>query len=187
MYSVCNQDRGYIWKPLSQSNMESLLSFPRVWIRRTLSLSVNVLLSSVATFCPHFLFTENSFDFWYDSGKTFAKWAKSFDSFVERPVSKYMLITHAIFLRGSTANGVWVGLYVWASKWWMNFCFLEDYTICYSTYPPSTSTSWNEGWAFMKGLRYSPLHVTEFCGEMQGKFKVGLARLIIYSAKLSFR
>ena len=23
------------------------------------------------------------------------------------------------------------------------------------------------------------LHVTEFCGEMQGKFKVGLARLII--------
>ena len=31
----------------------------------------------------------------------------------------------------------------------------------------------------MKGLRYSPLHVTEFCGEMQGKFKVGLARLII--------
>ena len=35
----------------------------------------------------------------------------------------------------------------------------------------------------MKGLRYSPLHVTEFCGpqnsEMQGKFKVGLAQLII--------
>ena len=31
----------------------------------------------------------------------------------------------------------------------------------------------------MTGLRYSPLHVTEFCGEMQGKFKVGLARLII--------
>ena len=30
----------------------------------------------------------------------------------------------------------------------------------------------------MTGLRYSPLHVTEFCGEMQGKFKVGLARLI---------
>ena len=30
----------------------------------------------------------------------------------------------------------------------------------------------------MKRLRYSPLHVTEFCGEMQGKFKVGLARLI---------
>ena len=29
----------------------------------------------------------------------------------------------------------------------------------------------------MKGLRYSPLHMTEFCGEMQGKFKVGLARL----------
>ena len=31
----------------------------------------------------------------------------------------------------------------------------------------------------MTGLRYSPLHVTEFCGEMQGKFKVGLARLKI--------
>ena len=30
----------------------------------------------------------------------------------------------------------------------------------------------------MTGLRCSPLHVTEFCGEMQGKFKVGLARLI---------
>ena len=30
----------------------------------------------------------------------------------------------------------------------------------------------------MTDLRYSPLHVTEFCGEMQGKFKVGLARLI---------
>ena len=30
----------------------------------------------------------------------------------------------------------------------------------------------------MTGLRYSPLHVTEFCGEMQGKFKVSLARLI---------
>ena len=29
----------------------------------------------------------------------------------------------------------------------------------------------------MTGLRYSPLHVTEFCGEMQGKFKVGLTRL----------
>ena len=29
----------------------------------------------------------------------------------------------------------------------------------------------------MTGLRYSPLHVTEFCGEMQGKFRVGLARL----------
>ena len=29
----------------------------------------------------------------------------------------------------------------------------------------------------MKGLRYPPLHVTEFCGEIQGKFKVGLARL----------
>ena len=28
------------------------------------------------------------------------------------------------------------------------------------------------------GLRYSPLHVTEFCGEMQSKFKVGLARLM---------
>ena len=57
------------------------IRFPGVWIRRTLSLSVNVLLSSVTTFCPHFLFTENSFDFWYDSGKTFAKYAKSFDSF----------------------------------------------------------------------------------------------------------
>ena len=46
-----------------------------------LSLSVNVLLSAVATFCLFFLFTENSFDFWYDSGTIFAKSAKSFDSF----------------------------------------------------------------------------------------------------------
>ena len=30
----------------------------------------------------------------------------------------------------------------------------------------------------MKGLRYSPLHMTELCGEMQGKFKVGHTRLI---------
>ena len=30
----------------------------------------------------------------------------------------------------------------------------------------------------MTGLRYSPLHVTELCGEMHGKFKVGRARLI---------
>ena len=50
-------------------------------MRLILSLSVNVLLSSEATFCLHFLFTENSFDFWYDSGKTSAKPAKSFDSF----------------------------------------------------------------------------------------------------------
>ena len=34
----------------------------------------------------------------------------------------------------------------------------------------------------MTGLRYSPLHVTEFCGEMQGKFKVGSARLIMSKA-----
>ena len=32
----------------------------------------------------------------------------------------------------------------------------------------------------MRGLRYSPMRVTEFCGEMQGKFKVGLVRLIIH-------
>ena len=32
----------------------------------------------------------------------------------------------------------------------------------------------------MTGLRYSPLHVTELCGEMQGNFKVGCARLIIH-------
>ena len=29
----------------------------------------------------------------------------------------------------------------------------------------------------MTDLRYSPLHVTELCGEMQGKFIVGRARL----------
>ena len=43
--------------------------------------------------------------------------------------------------------------------------------------PFSASTSRKDGWAFMTGLRYSPLHVTELCGEMLGKFKVGRARL----------
>ena len=38
----------------------------------------------------------------------------------------------------------------------------------------------------MTGLRYSPLHVTEFCGEMQGKFKVGCARLIEVHEKKSW-
>ena len=55
-------------------------------------------------------------------------------------------------------------------------------TIGYKTYsflsPFSASTSWKEDRAFMTGLRYSPLHVTELCGEMQGNFKVGYARLI---------
>ena len=37
---------------------------------------------------------------------------------------------------------------------------------------------------FMTGLRYSPLHVTELCGEMQGNFKVGCARLITFSFQL---
>ena len=139
--------------------MASLLSFPIVWIRRTLSLSVNVLLSSVATFCPHFLFTENpdwELIWFLISAKSTKSWF--FFEFVERPVSKYMLITHAILLGGSSVNGVLV-------------CMFErrkDYTICYRL----------RHRGMIKGLRYSPLHVTEFCGEMQGKFKVGLARLI---------
>ena len=56
------------------STVASLLSFPRVSSQGTLSLSANALLS----LCPHFLFTGNSFDFWFDSSETFAK---SFDSF----------------------------------------------------------------------------------------------------------
>ena len=64
-----------------------------------IDVTVNVLLSSVATFCVLFLFSENSFDFWYDSGKTFAKSAKSFDffcylEFAERPVSKWEMYAH---------------------------------------------------------------------------------------------
>ena len=95
-------------------------------MRCTLSLSVNVLLSSVATFCLNFLFTENHLI----SGMILVRpslnplnhliilllilssWNDLF--------SKYMLITHAIFLSGSTVNGVW-------------FCMFErrkDYTIC---------------------------------------------------------
>ena len=38
----------------------------------------------------------------------------------------------------------------------------------------------------MTGLRYSPLHVTELCGEMQGNFKVGCARLISCSITFKF-
>ena len=66
---LSNQDRRYITGPtfmtikltfiLTLNKRASLLSFPRVWIWRTLSLSVNVLLSSVATFCLFFLFFEN--------------------------------------------------------------------------------------------------------------------------------
>ena len=51
------------------SNVAPLLSFPRVSSRGTLSLSANALLS----LCPHFLFTGNSFDFWFDSSETFAE------------------------------------------------------------------------------------------------------------------
>ena len=38
----------------------------------------------------------------------------------------------------------------------------------------------------MTGLWYSPLHVTELCGEMQGNFKVGCARLIKCKICLGF-
>ena len=55
-----------------------------------------------------------------------------------------------------------VGLYVWAKKRLHHLLTLRHRL---------------KGWAFMRGLRYSPLHVTEFCGEMQGKFKVSLALL----------
>ena len=61
--------------------------FPTVWSRYTMSLSapktlVNVLLSSVVTLSPHFLFIDNShksFDFWFGFTETFTK--RSFDSF----------------------------------------------------------------------------------------------------------
>ena len=36
-------------------------------------------------------------------------------------------------------------------------------SVCLSV---ETSTSWKEGWAFITGLRYSPLHVTELCREI---------------------
>ena len=151
--------------------MASLLSFPRVWIRCTLSLSVNILLSSVATFCLYFLFTENSFDFWFDSGKTFAKSDKSFDSFaiLSSRNDPFRNIRSVV-----PTPSFWVDL---SRTVFGSVCLsLEKITpfVRYSTYPPSippsTLTSWQEGWAFMMGLRYSPLHVTEFCGEMQGKF-----------------
>ena len=146
--------------------MASLLLFPSVWIRRTLPLSVNVLLSSVATFCPHFLFTENSFDHLL---RPSLKSAKSFDSFA------ILSSRNDPFLNiwSLPTPSFWVDL-PWTVEKITPFVKTFD-----AVYPPSTSTSWrwNEGWAFMKGLRYSPLHVTEFYGEMQGKFKVGLARL----------
>ena len=81
-----------------------------------LSLSVNVLF---------FLFTENSFDFWYDSGTTFAISAKSFDSFAilssrNDPFRNICSLHTPVFLSGSTANGVWVSM----------FERRKDYTIC---------------------------------------------------------
>ena len=149
------------------------MHLPRVWIRRPLSLSVNVFLSSVATFCPHFMFTENSFDFWYDSGKTFAKSAKSFDYF-------------AIL---SSRNDPFRNICsLHASSFWADLPPTVCGSVCLSVEKITPFikifdvsaidfdiVEWR--WAFMKGLRYSPLYVTEFCGEMQGKFKVGLARL----------
>ena len=56
--------------------------FPRVFSYdaplSALNTFVNVLLSSVVNLCLHFLFTDNPFDLWFGSSKTFAK---SFDSF----------------------------------------------------------------------------------------------------------
>ena len=34
---------------------------------------VNVILPSQVTSCPHFMIIDNSCDFWFDSGKTFAE------------------------------------------------------------------------------------------------------------------
>ena len=42
---------------------------------------VNVLLPSLVTSCPHFLIGDNSCDFWFDSGKTFAE---SIDSLAQQ-------------------------------------------------------------------------------------------------------
>ena len=156
------------WKPLSQFNLASLLSLPRVWIRRTLSLSVNVLLSSVSKLCLHFMFTENSFDFWYDSGKTFAK---SFDSFAILS-SRNDPFRNICSLHSSS---FWVDL---PRTVWGSVCLSEEkitpfvkiWRIHHRLRPGACFdvTSWKEDWTFMTGLRYSPLHVTEFCGEMQG-------------------
>ena len=52
----------------------------------------------------------------------------------------------------------------------------------------SAPTSW-KGWAVMTGLRYSPLHAIELCGEMQGKFIVGrtlVPEAFIYSLQRNF-
>ena len=132
-----------------------------------LSLSVNVLLSSVATFCLFFLFTSVHF-----SGTPSAKSAKSFDSFAIlssrndpfRNICSLHTPSFWVDLPRTVCGSVCLSV--------------EKITPFVKMYPPLTSTPWKERWAFMVGLRYSPLHVTEFCGEMQGKFKVGLARLI---------
>ena len=143
----------------------------------------------------HFLFTEDSFDFGYDSGKTFAKSAKSFDSFAI--LSSPVAVARSLFRSFSLTESLGEAILSSRNDAFRNICSLHSpsfwvdlpRTVCGSVClseekitpfvntPPSTSTSWNKGWAFMKGLRYSPLHVTEFCGEMQGKFKVSLALL----------
>ena len=155
--------------------MASLLSFPRVWIRRTLSLSVNVLLSSVATFCLHFLFTENSFNFWYDSGKTFAKSAKSFDSFAilssRNDPFPNICSLHTLSFWVDLPRTVYGSVCLSVEKI-TPFVKIHLWRIHHRLQHRGKKVE-----PLGKGLQYSPLHVTEFCGEMQGKFKVGLARL----------
>ena len=86
------------------------------------------------------------------------------------------MITHAIFLSGSTANGVWVCMFE-RRKDYTNLLRYDVSTIDFDTVERTLS--------LYDGLRYSPLLVTEFCGEMQGKFKVGLARLIMHVTRLA--
>ena len=98
------------------------------------------------------------------SGKTFAKSAKSFDYF-----------TILSSWNGPFRNICWLH----TPSFWVDLRRTVCGSVCLSVEKITlfVKTPWKEGWAFMTGQRYSPLHVTEFCVEMQGKFKVGTERV----------
>ena len=61
----------------------TIITFEIIFTRMKATFAVQhgffvVVLSSVVTLCSHFLFIDNSFDFWFDSSKIFAKSCDSF-------------------------------------------------------------------------------------------------------------
>ena len=167
------------WKPLSQFNMASLLSFPRVWIRRTLSFNnskCSCVVSSniLSTLSVHWEL--NWFLVWFCTARPSLN-----------PLNHLILLL--FWVRGATRFEIYAH-YTRHLFEWIYHEGCVGLSVCLSVEKITPFVKiWRiihhrlrhragkEGWAFMTGLRYCPLHVTEFCGEMQGKFKVGLARL----------